>query len=121
MKKVLYVEDDAINALVVQKLLQNLFTVVHVDDGEECLSLLSKESFDIVLMDINLGNGKMDGVETLKMIRMNPAFAQIRVMAVTSYAMPEDRERFLKEGFDDYHEKPVERDFLIEQINTLIG
>jgi two-component system, cell cycle response regulator DivK len=118
MKKVLYVEDDAINALVVIKLSEDQFLISHVPDGESCIVCIGREKFDIILMDINLGRGKMDGVETMRLVKKNPSYVDVPIIAVTSYAMPEDKERFLGEGFDYYFEKPVERDSLITQINV---
>ena len=93
MKRVLYVEDDAINALVVKKLLEKDFDVVNVTDGESCLELIRKEKFDIILMDINLGAGKMDGVETMKQVKSMENYKSTPVIVITSYAMPGDRRR----------------------------
>ena len=94
MKRILYVEDDTINALVMQKLLRADYEVVHVCDGESCMELFNTATFDIVLMDINLGRGKIDGVETMRQLKSQ--FDTLPVLAVTSYAMPEDEDRFLK-------------------------
>jgi two-component system, cell cycle response regulator DivK len=121
MKKVLYVEDDAVNALVIQKFLEKEFEVVHVFDGEACTEYLKKNSVDLILMDINLGRGKMDGVETLKNIREFPAVARLPVVAVTAYAMPEDEQRFLSEGFNRYMAKPVERPAILKLIHDLLS
>jgi len=116
MKRILYVEDDAINVLVMQRLLKDHFEVVHVPDGESCLFLLETEAFALILMDINLGNGKMDGVETLHRIRGNEKIQNAKVITVTSYAMPEDENRFLREGFDAYLAKPLNRHILLRTI-----
>jgi two-component system, cell cycle response regulator DivK len=121
MKKVLYVEDDSINAFVILKLLASDFHVAHVPDGETCLTLLQEEKFDCILMDINLGKGKMDGIEAMKKIRELTSYKKIPVFALTSYAMPEDEERFLNDGFDFYLSKPIERRVLIQHINKFIG
>lgn len=121
MKHILYVEDDAINALVVKKFLNNVFAVTHVFDGEACMKAVSESSFDAILMDINLGKGKMDGVETLHQLRALGRPTPYTVIAVTSYALPEDRERFLQEGFDAYLPKPVDRKELIELIHQYVG
>ncbi|HMG91984.1 MAG TPA: response regulator, partial [Chryseolinea sp.] len=69
MRKILYVEDDLINALVMQKLLKSEFEVIHSPDGETCMEILEKENFGLILMDINLGKGKMNGVETMHEIK----------------------------------------------------
>ena len=120
MKRILYVEDDQINALVMQRLLKEHVEVLHVPDGETCISVLVTETFDLILMDINLGRGKMDGVETLHRIRSNPLTNNITVIAVTSYALSEDKERFLREGFDAYLAKPVDRQLLLKSINQYL-
>ena len=121
MKSILYVEDDAINALVIKKLLKNVFEVTHVSDGEACMAIVSERAFDAILMDINLGKGKMDGVQTLHQLRGQVRAQPYIVIAVTSYALPEDRERFLEEGFDEYMAKPVDRMALIALLNQFIG
>ncbi|HTF16556.1 MAG TPA: response regulator [Chryseolinea sp.] len=121
MKNLLYVEDDAINALVLKKLLGGLFNVTHVFDGESCMQLVDERSFDAILMDINLGKGKMDGVQTLHKLRELQRSGPFIIIAVTSYALPEDRERFLQEGFDAYMPKPLNRLELIALLNQYLG
>ena len=114
----MYVEDDPINALVITKLLAHHYTTEHVEDGETCLNVLGKEQYDLILMDINLGRGKMDGVETMKKIKSQAVFENLPIVAFTSYAMPEDRDRFLGEGFNGYLSKPVERPVLLDYLGT---
>lgn len=118
MKRLLYVEDDPINALVITRLLAAHYKTEHVEDGEKCLSILEKESFDLILMDINLGRGKMDGVQTMKKIKAESKFGAMPIVAITSYAMPEDKERFLGEGFNGYLSKPVERPVLLDYLGA---
>jgi CheY-like chemotaxis protein len=120
MKKILYVEDDSINALVIVRLLRNDFEMIHVSDGESCFAKVQSEKIDLILMDINLGKGKMDGIESMKKVRSLEAYNNIPVIAVTSYALPEDKQRFMREGFDDYLPKPVEKRILIERINKFL-
>lgn len=121
MKNILYVEDDAINALVVNKLLKGVFDITHVFDGETCMQQIEKNNYDAILMDINLGKGKMDGVQTLHKLRALPRPDPFIVIAVTSYALPEDKERFLQEGFDAYMSKPVDRMALISLLNQFLS
>lgn len=117
MKRILYVEDDLINALVMGKLFKERFLITHVDNGESCLKTLARESFDLVLMDINLGPGQMTGVEALHAIRSQPATAGIPVIAITAYGFAHDEERFLKEGFSGYIPKPLDWRALPEKID----
>ena len=121
MGKLLYVEDDAINALVMKKLLSGVFSITHVFDGEACVDQVGSNDYDAILMDINLGKGKMDGVQTLHKLRTMQRHRAFIVVAVTSYALPEDRDRFLQEGFDAYMAKPVDRSALILLLNQLLN
>ena len=82
---------------------------------------VAESSFDAVLMDINLGKGKMDGVQTLHQLRALQRPNPMIVIAVTSYALPEDEERFLQEGFDAYMSKPVDRLALISLLNQFFS
>ena len=120
MKKVLHVEDDPVNAMVMGKLLGLEFELSQVTDGESCLALIEQEQFDIILMDVNLGRGKMNGTETLKKIKEHPNYKNVRVIAITSYSFPEDEDELLNEGFDDYFAKPVEFAQLISRINQYL-
>ncbi|MEM6844460.1 MAG: response regulator [Bacteroidota bacterium] len=118
MKRVLYVEDDEINAFVVTKLLGGHVEVTVVPDGEKCLNCIQEQHYDIILMDINLGQGKMDGVQTMQKLKEIPEYQSTPVFAVTSYANPGDREKFLHQGFDAYFSKPVDKGRIIEAINN---
>jgi len=120
MRKVLYVEDDPINAMVMEKLLGYDFAVTRVADGEACLEIIQKEDFDIILMDVHLGKGKIDGTKVLKEVKADPRYKDVRVIAITSYALPEDEDRFLNDGFDDYFAKPVDFHKLIERLNQYL-
>jgi CheY-like chemotaxis protein len=120
MKKVLHVEDDPVNAMLMAKLLTLEFQLTQVTDGESCLSKIHEERFDLILMDVNLGRGKMNGTETLKKIKAVPDYQQIPIIAITSYTFPEDEYALLNEGFDDYFGKPVEFAKLIDRIHQYI-
>lgn len=120
MKKILHVEDDPVNSAVTGKLLGKEFILTQVEDGESCLQCLEKEAFDMVLMDVNLGKGKMNGTETLKKIKADARYKGIPVIAITSYSNPEDEDQLLNEGFDDYFAKPVEFSKLIDRINQYL-
>ena len=118
MKRILYVEDDEINAFILTKFLETDFDIAVAPDGEQCLSLLQQQHYDLILMDINLGKGKMDGVQTMKKLKELPEYQDTPVFAVTSYAMPEDQEKFLQEGFDAYFSKPVDKSHIVQAIDT---
>jgi CheY-like chemotaxis protein len=119
-KTILYIEDDATNAFVMVKLLERNYDMIHKEDGETGLQLLATDKVDLVLMDINLGRGKMDGTETMKRIKADTVLHKLPVIAVTSYALPEDEGRFRSQGFDDYIPKPVDRNTLLTHIEKFL-
>jgi two-component system cell cycle response regulator DivK len=110
--KILYVEDDEINAFLMRRYL-NRWEVDLASDAETGLLLADQELYKIVLLDINLGESKMSGVEAMKILRENPRYNNSIFVAVTAYAMPEDRERFMLDGFDEYFSKPVDYENLM--------
>jgi CheY-like chemotaxis protein len=118
-KKILIVEDDEINMYIMDRLLKNEFILSKAKNGDEALSLAGKNHFDVILMDINLGNTSIDGIEVMKRIRVMKNLKAPQIFAVTSYAMPEDKQRFLNLGFDAYFAKPLKKEELIREINNI--
>ena len=112
MTKVLVVEDNPTNAKLVREMLQvKNFTVDAAENGKKAIEKAEKEMYDIILMDIGLHG--MDGIEARKIIKNNPAYKDVPVIAITSFAMKGDKERILAAGFDDYISKPIHlADFL---------
>jgi two-component system cell cycle response regulator DivK len=103
---ILIVEDNARNLKLVRDVLEHVgYRTLEAETAEEGLALARAERPGLVLMDVQLPG--MDGVEALGRLRADPATAGVRVLAVTAFAMKEDRERFLAAGFDGYLEKPL--------------
>jgi len=119
--KVLIIEDDAINAFVLQKFIEKKYTAVMAKNGHEALHILQKETFSVILMDINLGDEALDGVQLLQKIRAIPSQASTTVFAVTSFAMRGDKEAFLKAGFDQYFSKPIEHSVIMKAIEEVVS
>lgn len=117
--KILTVEDNAINAMLMDRLLEELsFSIDHAiaENAEEALEKANATRFDLVLMDINLGDGLMDGTEVMKILKANDNYKPVPIFAVTCYALPGDKERFLGMGFDEYVSKPIDHDLLLSTI-----
>lgn len=118
---VFVVEDDRMNRIILEKMLKNLGNVKLAVDGEDCMKIVDSEAakghfYQIMLFDINLP-GDWDGVILMKEIRNKyPEYRKIPFIAQTAYALYEDKERFLKEGFDSYLSKPIDRNELISTI-----
>jgi two-component system cell cycle response regulator DivK len=114
MTKILVVEDNPINMELVIELLSTKGFIVHTAiDGEEAIRKIEQEKYDLIIMDIELP-GK-DGVEVTKIIKAK--YKNMTVIALTSYAMKGDKERFLSAGFDDYIAKPLDIPEFINKIN----
>lgn len=120
MRDILYVEDDPINALIVERLLGKYFHITIASNGEQALKMVQEKKFDLILMDINLGSEQMDGTEAMTLIKAMETYRETKVFAVTSYAMPEDRILFLSKGFDNYFAKPIDHLKLKQAIEEVL-
>jgi two-component system cell cycle response regulator DivK len=76
-------------------------------------------SGELILMDVQLPD--MDGVAALGRLKADPRTAAIPVIALTAYAMKEDRERFLKAGFNGYMPKPIDIKTFPEQVRAFVA
>ena len=110
--RVLVVEDDRLNRLIMERFLQTLAVeAVLADSGEEALERLRHERrIDLVLMDISMPG--MDGYETTRRIREELALKTLPVIALTAHAIDGERERCLDAGMNDFVTKPIELDRL---------
>jgi two-component system sensor histidine kinase/response regulator len=113
-RRVLLVEDNEINRQVARELLTLAgLAVSEAHNGYQAIEKLSSETFDVVLMDVQMP--ELDGVETVKAIRAAQGrFSNLPVIAMTAHAMLGDRERFLEAGMSDYISKPIEEKQLLE-------
>lgn len=106
--RILSVEDNPETRLVLRHLLEGTYEIAFASDAEEALEVIGSQSFDLLLLDINLGEG-MSGAELLRLIRRREEMMGIPAIALTAYAMPGDREELLESGFDAYQRKPFTR------------
>jgi len=103
---ILIVEDNEKNMKLVRDVLQfNGFRTLEAASAEQGLHLAAAHAPDLILMDIQLPD--IDGITALRRLRDDPATAETRVVALTAFAMKEDRERLVTAGFDGYLSKPV--------------
>ena len=105
MTRIAVVEDNPDNRLLVRAILEDRYGVLEYEDGPSALEGLRTDRPDVVLLDISLPG--MDGVTVLREIRRDEALRGLPVIALTAHAMAGDREKYLKEGFDDYLTKPI--------------
>ncbi len=103
---ILIVDDNEKNAKLARDVLRFAgFRTLEADTAEEALLLARDHLPDVILMDIRLPG--MDGTTAVGHLKAETATAAIPVVALTSFAMKGDRERFLSAGFDGYLEKPI--------------
>ncbi|KQS97023.1 response regulator [Cellulomonas sp. Leaf395] len=117
--RILVVEDNALNLKLIRDVLQvGGYDVVEARSGEEGVHLAHDCSPDLVLMDLQLPG--IDGVEALHQIRQDPVVGDVPVVAVTAFAMEEDRERAYADGFDGYLSKPISVRALPSQVDAFL-
>jgi PAS domain S-box-containing protein len=118
--RVLLVEDNPVNRKLASRLLEKRgHEVIQANDGQLALSLLETESFDLVLMDMQMP--RMDGLSATQAIRAREQVTgkHIPIIAMTAHAMVEDRNRCLEAGMDDHIAKPISTKVLYEKLTEI--
>jgi signal transduction histidine kinase len=112
--KVLLVEDNELNQHIAKLVLEKYHIQVDIaDDGKIAIEKLTKEKYDVVLMDIQMP--VMNGYETTQFIR-NKMSLNIPIIAMTAHAFKEERDRCYAAGMNDYLSKPFKQEVLIQKI-----
>ena len=113
--KVLIVDDVKMNRTVVKTLLrQTRIQVFEAESGRECLEKLAEESFHMIFLDHMMP--EMDGIETKHKIQEMQLCRGVPIIMLTANAILEDREMYIKEGFDDFLSKPI----LVNKLEEMI-
>lgn len=116
---ILVVEDNERNLKLVRDVLQFAgFDVVAASSAEQGVAMAIAHPPDLVLMDLQLPG--MDGTEALRQLRGSPRTTSVPVVAVTAFAMKDDREKALNAGFDGYLEKPISVQSLPAQVRSFL-
>ena len=117
--RILVVEDNPLNLKLVRDVLTaSGYEVVEAETGEDGVSLAADCEPDLVLMDLQLPG--IDGYEALRLIREDPRTGAVPVVALTAFAMREDRERTARAGFDGYLSKPISVRELPSQVGEFL-
>ncbi len=107
MPTVLIVEDNERNMRLMRLLLRpHGYDLLEAADGREALATVEQHTPDIILVDIQLPD--VDGLEITRRLRQEERFATTPIVALTAYAMPGDREMFLRAGCTGYVAKPID-------------
>jgi hypothetical protein len=120
MKKVLVAEDSSVIQNLTKKILQfQNFDIKSVKNGKEVLKSMETESFDLILMDINMP--QMDGMTCIREIRSmsDKTKSGIPVVAITGNAKNYSEEDFSSAGFNEYLAKPLDFDKLVDTVKRL--
>jgi len=106
-KRILLADDNDTSRELIREVLEcSGYDVSEAADGREALRKVGENPPDLLLLDIQMPH--MDGYGVLSAIRADPRVADLRVVALTAFAMHGDRERALGAGFDGYVTKPVD-------------
>jgi two-component system cell cycle response regulator DivK len=112
---ILVVEDNEKNLKLTRALLRlSGYQTLEAETAEQGLILASAHLPKLILMDVQLSG--MDGIAALERLKAEPRTASIPVVALTAFAMNEDRERFARAGFDGYLAKPIDVDTFPDQV-----
>jgi two-component system, sensor histidine kinase and response regulator len=117
---ILLVEDNAFNQQIATELLEGQGAVVCLaNNGQEALDLLRKTSFDCVLMDVQMP--VLDGYSATRLIRQDPRFPTLPVIAMTANASNEDRQLCLSSGMNDFISKPIHPQIMYTTIHKWVN
>ncbi len=118
--RILYIEDNEQNFYLVNFILTGRgHQVSWAKDGKEGIEQAGSGDFVLILLDIQLP--VMDGYTVARTLRENPALFRVPIVALTSYAMPGDRERALEAGCTGYIEKPINPATFATQIESFLA
>jgi CheY-like chemotaxis protein len=116
---VLLVEDNAQNRYLATYLLESGgYEVACATTGGEALERVRARRPDLLLTDIQMPD--IDGYEVGRRLRADPEFLDLPMIALTSYAMPGDREKVLGMGFNGYIEKPINPETFLAEIRQVL-
>ena len=119
MAKILYIEDNLTNRMLVKRILMvEDHTVLEAENGTEGIKVAEKELPDLILVDINMPD--MDGYEVTAHLRKNPELDNVPIVALTANVLRGDREKSLEAGCDGYIQKPLDVDMLPSQVEAFL-
>ncbi len=117
--KVLFVDDNELNRMVMEDMLEILFDEFSIETYESATEVLQLDiqSYDLILSDIDMP--KINGFELYNLLRDEHNYTK-PIIAVTALAVTGDKEKMLMHGFDDYISKPIDMDILEQTIKKYI-
>ncbi len=111
-------EDNADNRILLMRILKSLYSDINIaQDGQEGVDLALKLQPDLILMDLQMP--RMGGQEATQILR-EKGYEGV-VIALTAHALKEEKDRCLKNGFNAYVTKPIDRKILFETISSFLS
>ena len=120
--KILVAEDNEANQFLIKAISRGTdWEIIVVDDGEQAIEEYRKQSFDLVLMDVQMPI--LNGYEATKIIREIEKEKGIYtpIVALTAYAMKSDKDQCIEAGMDDYISKPFKRQEFLDMVNNKLN
>lgn len=117
--KVLVVDDNAGNKLLLQYSLDGYFEVDFASNGLSAINKFKQIKYDLILMDIYMPD--MDGIETTQQIRKMENGRHTPIIALTAFTQRDQKIKCIEAGMDDYLIKPIHTKALIEHLNNYIN
>jgi CheY-like chemotaxis protein len=119
-RTVLVIEDNALNMKLVRSLLKmGKYNVIEAVDAETGIQLAREYKPNLILMDIQLPG--MDGLHATMIIKEDPSLKDIKVVALTSYAMEGDDKKARKAGCDGYIVKPIDTKEFLKTVDQFLN
>jgi two-component system cell cycle response regulator DivK len=119
-QKILYVEDNVDNRVLVRRILMaEGYSVLEAQDAHQALQVVQQQKPDLILMDINMP--EIDGYTLTAHIKGMTGLNSVPIIALTANVMRGDRERSLDAGCDGYIQKPIDVDQLPVQIKRFLN
>lgn len=117
--RVLIVDDDTVNGVVLENYFSEYDTTVE-QHAHRVFELASEGEFHVVLMDIHLSDENYSGIVLMKELRKLRKYKDALFVAVTGYAMESDKKAILNSGFDAYFSKPVDKSEILPKVKSLL-
>jgi PAS domain S-box-containing protein len=121
IRNALVLDDSLETSELIRFFLEPYFESTVAQSADEVFASTWERRFDVVLLDINLGDEEWSGLDVLAVLRKLPEYEKTPIIAVTAYALPGDQKRFMDAGFNGYVSKPFVRGKLLAELERVLG